>query len=62
MSSHDGLQLDRTFTGSETRQQLAHTGNSLAISVATSFAFASRAAYKHYFWTVCIDFDSFSTL
>jgi hypothetical protein len=49
------LKLDRTFTGSEARQQLAHTfGNILAISVATCFAFASRAAYKQYFWTVCI--------
>jgi hypothetical protein len=49
------LKLHGTFTGSETRQQLAHTfGNILAIAVATSFAFASRAAYKQYFWTVCI--------
>lgn len=48
------LKLNGTFTGSETRQQLAHTfGNILAISVATCFAFASRAAYKQYFWTVC---------
>ncbi len=47
------LKLNSTFTGSETRQQLAHTvGNILSISVATSFAFASRAAYKQYFWTV----------
>ena len=51
------LKLDGTFTGSETRQQLAHTfGNILAISVATAFAFPSRAAYKQYFWTVCIFF------
>jgi len=49
------LKLDRTFTGTETRQQVAHTaGNILAILVATSFAFASRAAYKQYFWTVCL--------
>lgn len=48
------LKLNGTFTGSETRQQLAHTfGNILAISVATCLAFASRAAYKQYFWTVC---------
>jgi hypothetical protein len=51
------LKLDGTFTGSETRQQVAHTfGNILAISVATAFAFASRAAYKQYFWTVRIFF------
>lgn len=47
------LRLHGTFTGSEARQQVAHTfGNILAIAVATSFAFASRAAYKQYFWTV----------
>jgi hypothetical protein len=51
------LRLHDTFTGSEARQQLAHTfGNILAISVATCFAFASRAAYKQYFWTVRIGF------
>jgi hypothetical protein len=55
------LKLDRTVAGSETRQQLAHAfGNILAISVTTSFAFASRAAYKQYFWTVCIFSTSFS--
>lgn len=47
------LKLDHTFAGSEGRQQWAHGfGNILAILVATSFAFASRAAYKQYFWTV----------
>jgi hypothetical protein len=54
------LKLDHTFAGSETRQQWAHAfGNSLAISVAASFAFASRVAYKQYFWTVCITLNSF---
>jgi hypothetical protein len=47
------LKLDHTLAGSESRQQWAHGfGNILAILVATSFAFASRAAYKQYFWTV----------
>lgn len=45
--------LNHTLTGTQGRQQLAHAfGNVLAISVATSFAFTCRNAYKQYFWTV----------
>jgi hypothetical protein len=47
------LRLNHTPAGTQARQQIAHAfGNVLSISVATSFAFTCRAAYKQYFWRV----------